>query len=123
MATALQDTLASEIEAMGRKARAAATALATAPRVLKDEALRAAAATLRRQESAVLAANERDVAAGRARQLTPALLDRLALDSKRIAGIARSLEAIAELGDPVGQEIARWQRPNGLDIARVRTPL
>jgi glutamate-5-semialdehyde dehydrogenase len=123
MATALQDTLASEIEAMGRKARAAATALATAPRVLKDEALRAAAATLRRQESAVLAANEKDLAAGRARQLTPALLDRLALDPERIEGIARSLEAIAELGDPVGQEIARWQRPNGLDIARVRTPL
>ncbi len=123
MATALQDTLASEIEAMGEKARAAATVLATAPRVMKDEALRAAAATLRRQESAILAANEKDVAAGRARDLTPALLDRLTLDSKRIEGIAQSLEAIAELGDPVGQEIARWQRPNGLDIARVRTPL
>ncbi len=123
MATALQDTLAREIEAMGEKARAAATVLATAPRVLKDEALRAAAATLRRQEPALLAANEKDLAAGRARQLTPALLDRLALDSKRIEGIAKSLEAIAELGDPVGQEIARWQRPNGLDIARVRTPL
>ncbi len=123
MATALQDTLARDIETMGQKARAAATVLASAPRVLKDEALRAAAAELRMQAGAILAANEQDLAAARARHLTPALLDRLALDGRRIEGIARSLEAIAELGDPVGQEIARWQRPNCLDIARVRTPL
>ena len=123
MATAFEDTLAQDIRAMGKNARAASLVLASAPRVLKDEALRAAAAGLRAQEAAILKANERDLAAGRSRHLTPALLDRLALDPGRIDGIAKSLEAIAELGDPVGQEMARWQRPNGLDIARVRTPL
>ncbi len=123
MATAFEDTLAQDIRAMGQSARAASLILASTPRVLKDEALRAAAAGLRAQQEAILEANERDLADGRARHLTPALLDRLALDPRRIDGIARSLEAIAELGDPVGQEIARWQRPNGLDIARVRTPL
>jgi glutamate-5-semialdehyde dehydrogenase len=123
MATALDDNLARDMEAMGRRARAAAAILASAPRILKDEALRAAALALRAQVPAIIAANHADLAAGRAKGLTPAMLDRLALDEKRIAGIAQSLDAIAELGDPVGQEIARWQRPNGLDIARVRTPL
>jgi len=123
MATALRDHLAQEIDAMGRRARAAAAVLATTPRILKDEALRAAAQAIRAQVPAIMAANHADLAAGRAKGLTGAMLDRLTLDEKRIEGIASSLEAIAELGDPVGQEIARWQRPNGLDIARVRTPL
>jgi len=111
------------MDAMGRRARAAATVLATAPRILKDEALRAAAQAMRAQVPGIMAANHEDLEAGRAKGLPAAMLDRLTLDEKRIEGIASSLEAIAELGDPVGQEIARWQRPNGLDIARVRTPL
>ena len=68
-------------------------------------------------------ANAKDVAAARQRELAGAMLDRLALDSKRIEAMAGGLEAIAEQEDPVGREIARWQRPNGLDIARVRVPL
>ncbi len=123
MATALKDQLAHDMDAMGRRARAVAAVLATAPRILKDEALRAAAQAMRAQLPGIMAANHEDLAAGRAKGLTAAMLDRLTLDERRIEGIAASLEAIAELGDPVGQEIARWQRPNGLDIARVRTPL
>lgn len=123
MATALKDPLRETMESMGRRARAAAAVLASTPRILKDDALRAAAAALRAATPAIVAANHTDLEAGRAKGLSPALLDRLALDQQRIEGIASSLEAIAELGDPVGQEIAHWQRPNGLDIARVRTPL
>jgi glutamate-5-semialdehyde dehydrogenase len=128
MATALKDHLApdhlvEEMAAMGRRARGAAAVLATTPRVLKDEALLAAAQAMRVSVPAIMAANHDDLAAGRAKGLTAAMLDRLTLDETRIEGIARSLDAITALGDPVGQEIARWQRPNGLDIARVRTPL
>ncbi len=128
MATVLQEHLGTEqlaghMDAMGRRARAAAATLATTPRLLKDEALRAAAQAMRARAATIMAANHRDLEAGRANGLQAALLDRLTLDTQRLEGIALSLEAIAELGDPVGQEIARWQRPNGLDIARVRTPL
>jgi glutamate-5-semialdehyde dehydrogenase len=128
MATALeehrtQDRLAQDMDAMGRRARRAASVLATTPRILKDEALRAAAQAMRAQVPGIIAANHEDLAAGRAKGLSGAMLDRLTLDEKRIESIALSLDAIAALGDPVGQEIARWQRPNGLDIARVRTPL
>jgi glutamate-5-semialdehyde dehydrogenase len=128
MATALEkhrapDRLAEDMHAMGRRARAAASVLATTPRILKDETLRAAAQAMRAQVPGIIAANHEDLAAGRAKGLSGAMLDRLTLDEKRIESIAASLDAIAGLGDPVGQEIARWQRPNGLDIARVRTPL
>jgi glutamate-5-semialdehyde dehydrogenase len=128
MATALEkhrapDRLAEDMHAMGRRARAAASVLATTPRILKDEALRAAAQAMRAQVPGIIAANHEDLAAGRAKGLSGAMLDRLTLDEKRIESVAASLDAIAGLGDPVGQEIARWQRPNGLDIARVRTPL
>jgi glutamate-5-semialdehyde dehydrogenase len=128
MATALEkhrapDRLAEDMDAMGRRARAAASVLATTPRILKDEALGAAAQAMRAQVPGIIAANHEDLAAGRTKGLSGAMLDRLTLDEKRIESIALSLDAIAALGDPVGQEIARWQRPNGLDIARVRTPL
>jgi len=118
-----RDGMAEHMDAMGHRARAAAAVLATSPRILKDEALRAAAQAMRAQAQAIMAANHEDLQAGRTKGLNSAMLDRLTLDEKRIEGIASSLEAIADLGDPVGQEIARWQRPNGLDIARVRTPL
>ncbi len=123
MATVLEQPLADIMQAMGRRARAAAAVLGTSPRVIKDEALRAAAQAIRARVPAILVANRADLDAGRAKGLTAAMLDRLALDDRRIEGVAASLDSIAELGDPVGQEIARWQRPNGLDIARVRTPL
>jgi glutamate-5-semialdehyde dehydrogenase len=124
MATVLKDHgIEQEMQAIGRAARAAAAALALAPRVAKDKALREAATALRDQAPAILDANAMDMAAARAKGLGGAMLDRLALDRKRIEGIAQGLEVVAGLEDPVGRELARWRRPNGLDIARVAVPL
>jgi glutamate-5-semialdehyde dehydrogenase len=123
MATALRHDLAAEMRELGERARAAAQILATTPRALKDEALRAGASRLRAQQSEILAANARDMSAARERGVRASLLDRLALDAVRIEAMAAGLEAIAGLDDPVGTELARWHRPNGLDIARVRVPL
>jgi glutamate-5-semialdehyde dehydrogenase len=108
---------------LGRKARAAARVLARAPTAQKNMALTSAAEALRRQRDGILAANARDLAAARAKDLSGPLIDRLALDDQRVEAMARGLEEIALLPDPVGQEMARWRRPNGLDIARVRVPL
>ena len=85
--------------------------------------MQAAAAAVRANEAEILAANERDLAEAEGEGLAPALRDRLALDSKRIEAIAAGLEAIAALPDPVGRSLARWARPNGLDIERVTVPL
>jgi glutamate-5-semialdehyde dehydrogenase len=123
MATALKDPLEHEMQALGRAARAAAQVLALAPRAAKDRALLAAATALRDEQAAVLAANARDMAAARDKGLTGAMLDRLALDPKRVEAMAQGLEVVAGLEDPVGAELARWTRPNGLDIARLRVPL
>lgn len=120
--TSITDTTAL-MNRMGAAAKAAARILATAPTAQKDAALKAAAAALRANESKILAANAEDMAAGKAKGLTAALLDRLMLDGKRIAAIAQGLEEIAELADPVGGVIADWTRPNGLKFERVRTPL
>jgi glutamate-5-semialdehyde dehydrogenase len=123
MATVLRHDLETEMRALGSRARAAARVLATTPRAAKDRALRAAADGLRVRQGELLAANARDMAAARGRGLSGALLDRLALSEGRIEAMADGLDAIAGLDDPVGTELARWQRPNGLDIARVRVPL
>jgi glutamate-5-semialdehyde dehydrogenase len=93
------------------------------PRAAKDRALRAGAERLRADSAVILQANARDLGAARERGVRTSLLDRLALDAARIEAMAAGLEAVAALDDPVGQEMARWQRPNGLDIARVRVPL
>ena len=108
---------------LGAAARAAATVLAQTPVEAKNLALRTAAAALRDGGAAILAANATDMAAAEQRNLTPALLDRLLLTPERIEAMAKGLEAVAELADPVGDTIAEWQRPNGLRIARVRVPL
>jgi glutamate-5-semialdehyde dehydrogenase len=123
MATALSHDLPAEMRALGERARAAARILATTSRAVKDEALCAAAGSLRAEQSEILAANARDMAAAQERGLRASLLDRLALDAVRVEAMAAGLEAIAGLDDPVGAELARWQPPNGLDIARVRVPL
>lgn len=115
--------LAETMNQLGRRARAAAAILATAPRAAKDAALRAAAQTLRTQTAHVLAANAKDVLAAEQAGMTAAFFDRLTLNEARVAGIATALEDIAALDDPVGQTIAAWDRPNGLNIERVRTPL
>lgn len=111
------------MNAMGAAAKAAARVLTTASTAQKDAALKAAATALRTNEQTILAANAEDMAAGKAKGLTSALLDRLMLDGKRIAAIAQGLEEIAELADPVGGVIEQWTRPNGLKFERVRTPL
>ncbi|MBK5926454.1 glutamate-5-semialdehyde dehydrogenase [Rhodobaculum claviforme] len=108
---------------MGRRARAAAADLACAPAQAKAQALRAAARALRAAAAEVLTANGHDMAYGEGKGLAPAMLDRLMLDGPRLEGIAAGLEAVAEQPDPVGQVMAEWDRPSGLHIRRVRTPL
>jgi len=108
---------------IGAKARAAAAVLATTPREAKDAALRRMAAELRNRTGDIISANAKDMAAGEEKELSGALLDRLMLDAGRIKGMASGLEDIADLPDPVGTEMAAWDRPNGLHISRVRTPL
>ncbi|MEQ8965215.1 MAG: glutamate-5-semialdehyde dehydrogenase [Azospirillaceae bacterium] len=108
---------------IGAAARAASAVLATTPAETKNAGLRAAAAALRADTSAILAANKRDVAAAGARGQTMAFVERLTLSEGRIEAMAAGLEAIAELSDPVGTVLAEWERPNGLKIARVRVPL
>jgi glutamate-5-semialdehyde dehydrogenase len=108
---------------MGREAVAAAAELALASTAAKNAALANIAAALRARQGELLVANARDMEAARAKGLSGSMLDRLALDAKRIEAMARGVEDIAALEDPVGTHIAQWQRPNGLDIARVRVPL
>jgi glutamate-5-semialdehyde dehydrogenase len=104
-------------------ARVAARAVAAATTEVKNAWLRLAADGLRANQSQLLAANLDDVRSGRAFGLSGALLDRLTLTAARIDAMAKGLEDVARLPDPVGETIARWQRPNGLDIAQVRVPL
>ena len=108
---------------IGRRARDAAAALALAPAEAKVSALQAAAAAVRSQANEILAANAEDVAEARRAGIGAALIDRLALDPKRLEAVARGLEDIAALPDPVGRVLAEWTRPNGLDISRVSVPL
>ena len=111
------------IARMGAEARAAAAELAFAPAARKQAALEAAAEALWRGRDALLAANAEDMAAARRKDLTPAMLDRLKLDEDRIAGMVAGLRSIAAQPDPVGEVIAEWDRPSGLHIRRVRTPI
>jgi glutamate-5-semialdehyde dehydrogenase len=116
-------TLAAEMRKLAEAAREASRALGRADRRRKDEALRAAAAAVLRHEERILGENEKDVDAARKAGQTAAFLDRLALDPKRIRGIAAALEEIATLPDPVGEVTATWRRPNGLSVRKVRIPL
>jgi len=111
------------MRAVGRDARDAATVLASTSPEAKVRALTAAASALRASVPALLEANARDVAYGREKGLTDAMMDRLVLDPERIEAMAMGLEAVAKSADPVGAVIAEWDRPNGLHIRRVRTPL
>ncbi len=108
--------------AIGRRARAAAGRMALASTEAKNQALTVAAAAIRRDSVAILAANRRDVDSVTG-NLSASMIDRLALDAKRVEAIAGGLEEVAALPDPVGTSLARWTRPNGLDIERVRVPL
>ena len=119
----MSDRMQAYIEQLGRQARAAARQLATAPTERKNAALVAAAAALRMNADALIAANAKDVASVREAGKPDAFIDRLMLDGGRIEGIAQALEQIAKLPDPVGRQLALMERPNGLRIERVAVPL
>ena len=109
--------------AIGRAARSAARVLAVASTDQKNAALIAAAKALRAATPAILAANAKDIAAANAADRPASFVDRLLLDEKRVDAIAKGLEDIAALADPVGTVLAEWSRPNGLKFQRVRVPL
>ena len=108
---------------IGSAARAAAAELAYASSERKYAALVSAAQFVWEERNAILDANSEDMAFGEAKGLSPAMLDRLRLDDHRLRGIVDALRAVAEQGDPVGRVLAEWDRPNGLHIQRVATPL
>ena len=111
------------MQPMGEAARRAAAALAMSSNDQRNRALQAAAAAIRNQSDAILAANAKDMQLGEERGLSTAMLDRLMLDADRIEGMAVGIETVAELHDPIGRILEEWDRPNGLVIQRVSVPL
>ena len=111
------------LENMGKRARKAARVLAFASAERKHAALIGAAESVSRNMQSILAANAQDVAAAEKKGLSRAFVDRLTLDENRLRGVVDGLRTIAELPDPVGAVISEWDRPNGIHIERVRTPL
>ncbi|WP_188715468.1 glutamate-5-semialdehyde dehydrogenase [Paracoccus acridae] len=111
------------ITRMGKAARAAAIELAQASAEQKQAALIAAADALSRDQARILSANDKDMQFGRDKGLADSMLDRLRLDPDRLRGIEDGLRAVAGQPDPVGEVVAEWDRPNGLHIQRVRTPI
>ncbi len=116
-------TLREQIHDMGRRALEASRRLALLPAERKNAILVAMADGLRREESAILEANGKDLTAARTRGLNSAMLDRLMLNPKRVAAMAHGILEVAELTDPVGEVLAEWTRPNGLRITKVRVPI
>ncbi len=124
MSSAIENRSIAEImDEIGRAARSAATDLAQSSAEQRNQALRLAAAAIREQAEKILAANENDMRSARAKSVNNAMLDRLALDSGRVEAMAAGLEEIGDLPDPVGKVLAKWQRPNGLQIERISVPL
>jgi glutamate-5-semialdehyde dehydrogenase len=121
--TAAEPGLADRMRALAADAKRASRVLSRATTEQKDRALRGAAEALRAREDDILAANRKDRDAARAAGAGSAFLDRLALDPKRIDGIARAILEVAGLPDPVGRVTASWTRPNGLSVRKVRIPL
>ena len=117
------DNIPEVMRELGENARAAAAVLAFTPAEAKRLALEAAADAVWEKREEILAANGKDMEFGREKGLTDAMLDRLGLDEARIEGIVAGLRAVAAQTDPVGQVIAEWDMPTGLNIRRVRTPL
>ena len=118
-----QPLLKTDLLAVGQKAKAAARILALAPTSQKDEALRAAASSLRAHIAEILNTNAADRQAARGAGRPESFVDRLTLTEARVEAMARGLDEIAALPDPAGEVIAAWERPNGLRISRVRVPL
>ncbi|MBM4197601.1 MAG: glutamate-5-semialdehyde dehydrogenase [Gammaproteobacteria bacterium] len=122
-AKAAADELATTMRGLGQRAKAAARQLARATPAQKDAALRAAAAAIRAGADPIIAANARDMEAARAKGLAKSMLDRLLLDAGRVEGMARSIDEVIALPEPVGRVLAEWPRPNGMTIQRVSVPL
>ncbi len=118
-----KDNIPAIMRDIGEKGRAAYRILASAPEAAKNTALHAAAAALEERLPELLAANAEDMAYGRRKGLSAAMLDRLKLDDARIRGMAEGLRGIAALPDPVGRELSRVVRPNGLTILKRSVPL
>ena len=116
-------SIAALMQDMGTRARKAARILALAPAAQKARALQAMTDEIRKASAAILAANAADVADAEAAGVAGSFLDRLTLNEARIDGMAEGLDVIAALKDPVGHVISTWQRPNGMAIERVRTPI
>jgi glutamate-5-semialdehyde dehydrogenase len=116
-------TLEADIIAMLKRARAAAPKLAVAATDAKNAALKRLADALRASRREILAANARDLERARAAGLSTAFIERLTLNDARIDAMARSVEEVAALADPVGQVIESWRLPNRLEIAKVRVPI
>lgn len=108
---------------LGHAARTAAKLLALAPPAQKNQALNAMAAKIRRSTADILSENRRDLEAAQSKDLKASFIDRLTLNEARVEAMAKGLEDIAALPDPVGEVIARWTRPNGLEFSRVRVPI
>jgi len=115
--------LGQQMNEMGARARAAASVLAYASPEAKTKALLTAADSMVAATDHIIAENAKDLDFGREKGLTDAMMDRLMLDADRITAMAEGLRTIAGQDDPVGEVIAEWDRPTGLHIRRVRTPL
>ncbi|MBN2058749.1 MAG: glutamate-5-semialdehyde dehydrogenase [Candidatus Saganbacteria bacterium] len=113
----------SEVRQKGQAARSASRKLAVTSTKIKDSALERMAEALDKNAKAIIEANSVDLEAGEKKGLSKALLDRLALDGKRIQGMIEGLNAVKGLADPIGEIISEWKRPNGLKIKKVRVPL
>ncbi len=123
MSSAVETNIAAIMQGLGQQARKAAASLAQTPTDVKNAALLAAAQAIRATEAQIIAANAADVADADARGISGAMRDRLILDPARVEAMAKGLEDIAALPDPVGRVIAAWDRPNGLKFERVAVPL
>ncbi|MDH5772671.1 MAG: gamma-glutamyl-phosphate reductase, partial [Rhodospirillaceae bacterium] len=108
---------------IGENAKSALSQLGTSTTDQRNNALILGAKCLRENTSNIISANQKDIEAAKQKGLTPAMIDRLLLDGERIEAMAKGLEDIAKLPDPVGRVLAEWERPNGLKIKRVSVPL
>ena len=116
-------SIATRMRELGKNAKRAAKVLANAPATQKQDALLEAARSIEESQDEILASNRLDIEYGSRNNLSSAMLDRAALDESRLAGIARALETVADMEDPVGRVTGEWSRPSGLSIRRVSTPL
>jgi glutamate-5-semialdehyde dehydrogenase len=115
--------LRDQIHQLGRQALEASRSLAVLPAATKNRILTAMAEALEARADEILAANARDLEAGQAKGLSAAMLDRLMLNPSRVAAMAQGVREVVDLPDPVGEELAAWERPNGLKMRKVRVPI